>query len=155
MEETSYYQDSESSILPTPEAAAERLGPAIDRIYDQIERVQAELPKTEDVMHKVVEAAEHNQAIEKLFELRHEVKDQSITQPAASSVTSMAGLIEQKSNSMHAAMLEQAAPSKTHQKGIRALLPPANSLYGQAVKYGFMTAVISLGIAILIVVLFT
>lgn len=151
MEEASYHQEQDNLPLDR-ETAVERLAPAIDSIYEQIERVQIELPKTEEVLHKVVEAAEHNQAIEKLFELRHEAKDDP-DQHQGSSTSSMAGLIEQKAQQLQVAMHPFAKPGR--QKGMRSYLPTGNSLYGQAITYGFVTALLSLFIAIIVVILFT
>lgn len=152
MEEASYQHNPDKLPLDTDEAG-ERLTRSLDSIYEQIERVQIELPKTEEVLHKVVEAAEHNQAIEKLFELRHEVKDDS-NQPQASSTASMAGLMEQKAQQLQVAM-QTASKQPVRQKGMRSYLPAGNSLYGQAITYGFVTALLSLLVAIIAVGLFT
>lgn len=151
MEEASYSQETNASSTKMVDEI-DRLTPALDRIYEQIEKVQIELPKTEEVLHKVVEAAEHNQAIEKIFELRHEVKDEAVLHQG-SSTTSMAGLIQQKAQQMNAVI--NPAPSSVVKKGMQIRLFSGNSLYAQAVTYGFITAILSLFIAIIAVALFT
>lgn len=157
MEEASHY--TESDALPAieigvTEATAERLTPALDRIYEEIEKVQVELPKTEEVLYKVVEAAEHSQAIEKIFELRHEVKDtpKSLQGNAAVSVGTV---LQQRTD--HIRLTRQApTPNKKTSLGVFAvLLPPKNSLYGQAVRYGFITALFALALSAALVLLFT
>lgn len=155
MEEASRY--TESNDLPAVEAgaagtAAEHLVPALDRIYEQIERVQVDLPKTEEVLHKVVEAAEHNQAIEKLFELRHEAKD--LPAPFQGNAAVSVGSVLQHRADHMAITAQVPVPQKTS-RGIAALLPPKNSLYGQAVRYGFITALFALTLSTVLVLLFT
>lgn len=154
MEEASRFSEPE---LPAVEldgegTATERLTPALDRIYEQIERVQVELPRTEEVLHKVVEAAEHNQAIEKIFELRHEAKD--ISAPANSRTAFSVGTVlqQQAHPALNTAPLSQSSKPL---RGIVAILPPKNSLYGQAVRYGFVTALLTLALSTVLVLWFT
>lgn len=156
MEEASRY--AESDDLPAieaggAEATVEQLTPALNRIYEQIEKVQVELPKTEEVLHKVVEAAEHNQAIEKIFELRHEAKDTPIS-PQGNTAVRVGTVLQQRTD--HMVMTRPANMSKkTSLSFFAALLPPKNSLYGQAVRYGFITALFALVLSTVLVLLFT
>jgi hypothetical protein len=170
MRESRQFSDS-ADLPPLPEEGGEveeqaaeavmkeRLMPLIDKalLNDQPEAALEGygLPKTEEVLHKVVEAAEKNQAIEKLFELSHEAKD-FVAPPAAKSSdpASLGQLLE--SRSQNYAIPPRYVSKKRFKKSSRLKqLITSNSLYGHAIRYGFASALLALLTAVLAVTLFT
>jgi hypothetical protein len=138
--------------------SAERLTPLIDKVIGQVDilkfQEELHLPNPEEVLHKVVEAAEQNQAIEKLLERSHEIKDNKSYQQLAAGPTVLSELIRAKTSALPSqSPSHKPAADKPHGR-IRKLLHD-NSLYGYAVRYGFVTALCSLVVAILVVWLFT
>lgn len=134
---------------------AERLTPLIDRVIKSVDiptlQEELHLPKPEEVLDKVVEAAEHNQAIERLLERSHEIKDDSTAPVPPGNVTPLSQLLQSRSQTL-------PTPQQTHtnrQQGRIQRLLHDKSLYGHAVRYGFVTAICSLVVAVLVVLLFT
>lgn len=137
-----------SSTSYNPESDAEAILPNPDILSASTHL--AEL-NTEELLHKVVEAAEHNQALEKLLELRHEVKDRpDHIAPAAGAASKVSDILP-----LHPAY--GFNPAQTHiqrQSKLNRLIHD-KSMYGYAVRYGFAAAVISLFMAIIVISLFT
>lgn len=128
-------EDGAEAVLPNPDmlSAANNL---------------AEL-NTEELLHKVVEAAEHNQALEKLLELRHEVKDKPDHPVYNDTTASQVGELLP----MHPAY--GLSLSHTGQKSRLSKLVHDKSMYGYAIRYGFISALVCLILAIILVSVFT
>lgn len=137
----------------------ERLLPLVDRVLHNDDSTTSMeeygLPKTEEVLHKVVEAAENNQAIEKLFELSHESKDflpRSATN--TSEASSLGQLLESRSQNYALPHRYTSDNNIKNSERFKRLIT-GNSLYGHAIRYGFASAILALLTAILAVSLFT
>lgn len=129
-------EDGAEAVLPSPDilTASAQL---------------AEL-NTEELLHKVVEAAEHNQALEKLLELRHEVKDKPDHPVYNDNTPNQVGELL----SMHPAYGLSAAHKASNQSRLKRLVHD-KSMYGYAIRYGFVAALLCLILAIIVVSLFT
>lgn len=166
MKEARQFEDPEASLPQSTETgaaaelSAERLTPLLDKVINQVDiptlQEELHLPNPEEVLHKVVEAAEQNQAIEKMLERSHEIKDNATYQHLIAGPTALGELIRSRTDNLPAQPQPSgqglAAPSRP---GRLHKLLHDNSLYGHAVRYGFVAALCSLAVAILIVWLFT
>lgn len=143
MHETGEYNEVDLSLVTeSDEIALEEVLPSENA---RQKTAESKLLSTDEILHKVVEAAENNQAIEKLLELRHELKDQPKQQPAAASrIGDLLALQHQ------AAEVKARSAARPVKQGRLHLLTD-NSLYGHAVRYGFMSAVLALLLAVLLV----
>jgi hypothetical protein len=146
-----------AEVGPSKANSAERLAPLFDTVVERVDisnkPENLAVAQTEEVLHGVIEAAEHNQAIEKLFELSHEVKDQQSPSSATGQQTSSIGqLLESRNQTYNSTARKSVEAIQTN--WLKHILTD-NSLYGHAIRYGFVGAVLSLLTAILIVTLFT
>lgn len=112
------------------------------------------LPDPQEVLNKVVEAAERNQAIEKMLERSHEIKDYNHNQQAQNGPTAVGELIKSRPDTVTLPQAGISGAGVQNHGRLYALLHD-NSLYGHAIRYGFVTAVCALLVAILITLLFT
>lgn len=105
---------------------------------------------TEELLHKVVEAAEHNQAIEKLLELRHEVKDepQHAKNPDTATMSRVGDILP-----AHPVYTLSSTQKKQYSSLTR--LMSDRSMYGYAIRYGFLAAITCIIIIIIAVSVFT
>jgi DnaJ-domain-containing protein 1 len=148
-----------AEISGSAELAAERHGLLFDRAGNlaNIPSFQEELqlPNPEEVLHKVVEAAEQNQAIEKMLERSHEIKDSDGYQRLATGPTALGELIRAHTESLVGVQQPSQIRQTDKQAGRLHKILHDNSLYGHAIRYGFVTALCSLLVALLAVWLFT
>lgn len=112
------------------------------------------LPNPEEVLNRVVEAAEQNQAIEKLLERSHEIKDSTGYHNFTAGPTALSDLIKQKSDSIIGQTPPDSTKATNQMNWVQKMLND-NSLYAHAVRYGFVTALFSLIVALMVVWLFT
>ncbi len=114
------------------------------------------LSNAENVLHRAIEAAEHNQATEKRFELKHEVKDTGAVVPPATmqNIASVGQLLASRNQTQTAASSAYIERHKEQSSRMRHMISD-QSLYGHAVRYGFLVAILSLLTAIMFVTLFT
>lgn len=113
-----------------------------------------EKPKTSELLKGIIEAAEHNQAIEKLFEMRHEAKDEKVSKPSAKDMSSIGEILDIRQASLTQLPVNKGSAT-TGQKNLFMRILHDNSLYGHAIRYGFVTALLALLSAVLLVTLFT
>jgi hypothetical protein len=117
-----------------------------------LKSVDNSILNTEEILHQVVEAADHNQAIEALLERRHEIKDDQ-TPSVTSGATQIGTVLESRQQSIHS---DPASPSPSFQPhGATNHIFSKNSLYGHAVRYGVVTGICAMLVAIMTVLLFT
>ncbi len=141
------------------ELAAESAGPLFDRAINPADvpsfQEELQLPNPEEVLNKVVEAAEQNQAIEKMLERSHEIKDSDNYQRLAAGPTALSELIRSRTESLAGGQQSSRVHPVDKQTGRLHKILHDNSLYGHAIRYGFVTALCSLLVALLAVWLFT
>lgn len=167
MKESSHFNDS-ANLLPLPgpnngeeisdSEIAKRLKPFINKTLrgDRLPAVdEHNIPETKEVLHKVVEAAEKNQPIEKLFELRHEAKDFEPSAIHKATDPSSVGQVLESRAQIYARQSNNAANRQNKTPGLLKQVLKGGSLYGHAIRYGFISALLSLLVAILAVTLFT
>lgn len=104
---------------------------------------------TEELLHRVVEAAEHNQAIEKLLELRHEVKDRPEQKASGAAVSQVGDILP-----AHPAFTPSHAAIDKRRSKISQLMND-RSMYGYAVRYGFVVAVLLIILVVITVIVLT
>lgn len=129
----------QEAVPETKEPAAPSSEQAPDKLPDDTEHLK-------EVLEKVVEAAEHDDPIEIEYERRHEIKDE----PKRQSGPTPIGEILKKSNSsmQDAFAAQQAAIAQNNSKSGRlSSLPP---MYQQAVKSGFLTALVLIVVIIIV-----
>jgi hypothetical protein len=118
-----------------------------------LKNVDNSILNTEEILHQVVEAAEHNQAIEALLERRHEIKDEqtSTNQSGATQIGAVLGSRQQPNQSSVTASTSLAGQQQSNYKQVFS----KNSLYGHAIRYGVVTGICAMLVAIMTVLLFT
>ena len=155
MNETEWNQSMdlrrESDFQDTETLEAVQSAPVLDQLARQVDR----LASPEDVLKKVIEASEHTLTTEKTLERRHEVKDIAASHNEKATYASRLSDIlatDQAYAGLQTNMSPmKAGPSKT---GIQSVLK-GNGLYSHAIRYGFVSAICALIVAIIAVALFT
>lgn len=138
-------------------ASPEKWTPVIKELIkhgDEAKQDSNEKSRPGEVLEKVVHAAEKGQAIEKKFERRHEIKDQSSSAHQRSS-SDMAPI-----GSLLAARHQQppvAQPSKPADRSPTWYMQVLhnNDAYAVAIKYGFLTALFILIVVFMLTTILT
>lgn len=142
------------------ELAATPVAPLLDTLVKKVDIPTSHredyIPNAEAVINKVVEVGENNHTAERILERRHEVKDAPGVKiqklQYATRVGEVLGSTQQSLTESSATHRNFSSHHKTG--GIHQVLH-GNSLYAYAVRYGFMSAVLALLLAVLTVTLFT
>lgn len=144
MHETGEYNEVDLSLVTESDEIA--LEEALPSENAKLKTPESKMPSTDEILHKVVEAAENNQAIEKLLELRHELKDQPKQEQsaAASRIGDLLTLQRQAVEAKNRPAEQPAKPKLLH-------MLTDNSLYGHAVRYGFVSALLAMLLAVILV----
>lgn len=140
---------------PTPDTPAN----SVERVPHEDQEVTsrqytpeqtAEIQSTQAIRERVEKAADQNLPIEKIYEHRHEVKDEATRQGAHVSVPAVAG------NEIAAAYQRQVESTSAGWQRSPSSSPPQPpisqdmELYRRAVRDGFITAVVILAIILVI-----
>ena len=133
--------------------------PMAEQLAQQIENSRYDRrADAETIINKVIEVAEGNRTIERILERKHEVKD--LASPGLPKqqfgFSGAIGQFEQQKSKFpteQTAVHSQALPAKRN-ASVRDLVM-GNTLYGYAIRYGFMSALLALCAAVLAVSLFT
>lgn len=138
--------------------AANQAFPVLERLVQKVELPRApHTPDVEAVINKVIELGENNLTVERILERKHEVKDFATAEDQKTQHASRLGeLLEAKKGAMMPTSAYQTRHryNKTPKDNLKKLLK-SRSLYGYAIRYGFVSGLLALVIAILAVVLFT
>ncbi len=115
-----------------------------------------EAPKVERILEKVVDAAEHNEPIEKSYEQRHEVKDTDRPTSPVPIGSVMTDTLK-KYDPQHITTAQQQASAETLRRAAAKPLETrtqSSELYAAAIRWGFWSAaaIIILGIVAYVVV---
>jgi hypothetical protein len=155
MDKSELQLNSDSLRSDVYELALDRPQPVLDQLARKVD-ISDEFKEAEAVINRVLEAAESNQTIERLLERKHEVKDMAATKdfqsPGAASLGEVLGNKEiPMPTSFPASSKNNYASSGG---GLQKMLHDT-SLYGYAIRYGFVSGLLALIIAIAVAVLFT
>lgn len=137
------------------EIALERSSPFLDQFARSVEAPK-NLRDAESVMSRVIEEAENNHTAERILERKHEVKDLAGTKTHQIQYAARLGeLLESKRQTFSGMSdVQPLLTNKQNPVSLRSLIH-SNSLYGYAIRYGFISALLALLTAILVVTLFT
>ncbi len=125
--------------------------PILDQLAKQVD-ISTDLKDAEAVISKIAEVAENNHTIEHILERKHEVKDFAASKTQLAQNTSrLSELLAQQYHQSHA-IPPTSEPHGQHQRpGMRAFLH-SNTLYAQAIKYGFASAALALITSVVLVI---
>ena len=113
-------------------------------------------PSAEAVINRIAEVTELNQTSERMLERRHEVKDFAASKNHQVEMASrLSDILEPKKQQLAAATLANSASRQEKGASLLRHLTQSRSLYGYAIRYGFVSGLLALLVAILAVVLFT
>lgn len=149
-------RDYESQQAKAAELAT---SPILDRLVKKVELPtdlkETRIPAAEAVINKVVELAENNHTMERILERKHEVKDFAAAETQKVQYASRLGefIARQNNTSLGSSIVRNH--NESEETGVLRGFINSNSLYAYAIKYGFISAVLSLVIAIMVVTLFT
>ncbi len=146
-------QHSAAEISPPPERApaVESLEPLM--VKEAVEAGNRSKESAPDkVLEKVAEAADKNIPLEKLYERRHEVKDVPTKTAGAAPISTILSRMDSETAGVYSA-INQSSANKGNQSSGRPPVPPSQDMYLQAMKNGFLAAVVL--IAFIVVAAFT
>jgi len=146
-------QQAEELVLKQPMPLLEQL---IRRVDLPEQRQDSYRPTTEEMIDKVTEVSKYNQTNERLLERRHEVKDFAASKNQKTQISSQLADILNPTSEKYI-YYSQSPHTTSHAPKTTLIfkLVHDKTLYGYAVRYGFISGVLALLVATLFVTLFT
>ncbi len=160
MNEIEYDQSANS--MPEPileesggaELTATQPFPVLEQLVKKVELPTEQRARDfEAVISKVIELGETSRTLERILERKHEVKDLAAAESKSiQQASKLAELIETRKDTLMQAVSSHASQGQVSR--FRQVIT-GRTIYGYAIRYGFLSGILALTIAIFAVAMFT